>query len=506
MVAGDTLLWGRYRQGSILGRGGMSTVYRGQDTRTGREVAIKVLAPHLSADPMFRRRLLAEARAVASLPHPHIVKVFDAGPASPEGAEPGAAEDGAVALVMELVPGEGLNQRIARGPLPLADAVDVIAQVADALAFAHARGIVHRDVKPHNILLVEPLEGQGRDQAGSQPGSPGAVTTVWAKLADFGIARSVDAATSYTVTGFVMGSAPYIAPEVLQGEPGDARADIYSLGITLFEALAGRLPFRATMAAQALAQRLTRDAPRVSAFRPDAPPWLDDLVARCLERDPARRLATAAGLAGALGQASATTTTMTAPSPAALQAANATTIPQVAPSAPAGGRWPGGRWAFPPRRWILSGAGLLTLLAAGAAIAPALDGAIAERAAPAGGVAVPAPATIVPTSTARATATTPVLVPTAPTAVPPPAPTTPAVPTTATPAAPPRQASSSATPPPVSGPPVARIPQPGAVTRDQARATVERLASQARERANDLREQLRQADGKRGAIKKRDDD
>lgn len=316
-VPAETLVLGRYRIGEVLGRGGMATVYHGEDTRTGREVAIKVLAPHLSADPAFRGRMLAEARAVARLPHPHIVQVYDAGQASP---------DEAVALIMELVPGEALDRRIVRGPLPLATAVDVATQVADALAFAHARGVVHRDVKPHNILLTDPPEGAAGGHphghtggaAGGHPlerpdASHGAAeqTGVWAKLADFGIARSLDATTSYTATGLLMGSAPYIAPEVLQGAAGDERADVYSLGVTLFEALAGRLPFVGKTAAQALAQRLTQSAPRVGTFRPDVPRWLEDLVGQCLEREPERRIGSAAALAQALRQAGVATETLT---------------------------------------------------------------------------------------------------------------------------------------------------------------------------------------------------
>ncbi|HEX2033667.1 MAG TPA: serine/threonine-protein kinase, partial [Chloroflexota bacterium] len=234
---------GRYRVGTVLGRGGMSIVYRGEDTHTGRPVAIKVLAPHLAADPQYRRRLLAEARAVARLPHPHIVQILDVGEAltssetasapSPSagrgGARPHAQNprllpgekagggmrgrdeegEGAVVLVMELVSGEGLDARIGRGPLPVGDVVAIGAQVADALAFAHRRGVVHRDVKPHNILLADSL---------------------WVKLTDFGIARTLDAATTLTAPGLILGSAPYIAPEVLEGRAVDARADVYALG------------------------------------------------------------------------------------------------------------------------------------------------------------------------------------------------------------------------------------------------------------------------------------
>ncbi|MGH2371218.1 MAG: serine/threonine-protein kinase, partial [Chloroflexota bacterium] len=298
----ERLLLGRYRLGPVIGQGGMAIVHRGEDTRTGRPVAIKLLAPHLSADPQFRRRMLAEARAAARLPHPHIVQTLDAGEAPSTGEPDAASAGGAVVVVMELVAGEALDARIAHGPLPIAAAVEIAAEVAEALAFAHGRGIVHRDVKPHNILLTDPpaVPRVGRLVAGRP--------RVWAKLADFGIARSLNAATSYTATGQVMGSAPYIAPEVLEGRSGDARADVYALGATLYQALTGRQPFEAESQAAALALRLVQDAPRVRHSRPDAPPRLDDLVAQSLARDPAARIQDAQSLALALHTLNGATT------------------------------------------------------------------------------------------------------------------------------------------------------------------------------------------------------
>lgn len=287
------LLLGRYRLGPVIGRGGMSTVYRGEDTQLGRPVAIKILAAHLSSDPQFRRRLLAEAQAAASLPHPHIVRVFDVGTsnAPDDGSQTAdTAEDGSVVLVMELVDGETLRHRLDAGPLPVDDAAEITAQVADALAFAHSRGIVHRDVKPHNILLV------GAPPDGGKAGG----VAVWSKLADFGIARAVDATSTQTATGLVLGSAPYLAPELLDGITAGPDADLYALGVTLFQALTGRLPFQGGTASAALAQRLTVEAPRVRSIRPDVPDWLDGLVARALARQPHDRFAGAASFARAL--------------------------------------------------------------------------------------------------------------------------------------------------------------------------------------------------------------
>ena len=272
-------LLGRYRLGVVIGRGGMGTVYRGEDTRLGRPVAIKILAPHLAADPLFKGRLLAEARAAAGLPHPHIVQVLDV-----------HGEEGSVVLVMELVEGETLRERLDRAPMPVAEAVEVAAQVAEALAFAHSRGIVHRDVKPHNVLLREAPPESSAVGSGGRP-------LVWAKLADFGIARAVDATSTLTAAGMVLGSAPYLAPELLEGEAASPESDVYALAVTLFQMLTGRLPFEGGTATASLGQRLTAEAPRVAVLRPEVPAWLDGLVAHALARSKASRLSDAAAVA-----------------------------------------------------------------------------------------------------------------------------------------------------------------------------------------------------------------
>ena len=358
-------LLGRYRLGPVIGRGGMGTVYRGEDTRLGRAVAIKILAPHLAADPLFKGRLLAEARAAAGLPHPHIVQVLDA-----------QGEEESVVLVMELVEGESLRERLERAPLSVEEAVEVAAQVAEALAFAHSRGIVHRDVKPHNVLLRDaPPESSAW---GGSHGRP----LVWAKLADFGIARAVDATSTLTAAGMVLGSAPYLAPELLEGEAASPESDVYALGVTLFQMLTGRLPFEGGATA-ALAQRLTSEAPRVSALRSEVPAWLDGLVAHTLARSSGARLIDAAALARRLRDPHGAET-VTLARPSVRRATGA---------------------AAPRREGRRPGRTLMVGLAAGAAATLAVVAVMAagpRAAGPPGATAVP---TVGPTATPAPTAT-----------------------------------------------------------------------------------------------------
>jgi serine/threonine-protein kinase len=266
LETGDILV-GRYEVDSLLGRGGMSSVFSGWDRTLGREVAIKVLAADLVEDRVFVERFDREARAAASLSHRNVVAVFDSG-----------ADAGARFIVMERVSGKTLASRLRDGPLPIKQAVEIAAGVAQALGAAHAGGIVHRDVKPGNVML----------------GDNGQV-----KVLDFGIARAL-AATSLTRASTVIGTAGYLSPEQAEGGPVDARSDLYGLGCVLYEMLAGRPPFVADSAAALVHQHLTRRPEPPSRWRPEVSPALDQIVLRCLAKDPRARYARAGELAGAL--------------------------------------------------------------------------------------------------------------------------------------------------------------------------------------------------------------
>lgn len=202
---------GQYELLSLLGRGGMATVYRARQASMERDVAIKIIDPRLAESPDFVKRFEREARTIASLSHPHILKVFDFGQFGEH-----------LYLVMELLKGGSLANLIQKGPLPLDIVEKVLDQVASALDYAHEQEIIHRDLKPQNVLL---------DEKGH------------AFLTDFGIARLLNRGTKLTQSGMVMGTPAYMAPEIWDNQPSDARADIYALGIMLFEMLAGRAHF-----------------------------------------------------------------------------------------------------------------------------------------------------------------------------------------------------------------------------------------------------------------------
>jgi tRNA A-37 threonylcarbamoyl transferase component Bud32 len=275
-VGQGRLLSGRYRLESLVASGGMAQVWQGTDEVLRRRVAVKVLHPHLAADATFVARFRQEAVAAARLAHPGIVSIYDT-----------CSDDGVEAIVMELVSGRTLRQRI-DDPMPIDpwQAAGLAAQVAEALDAAHRAGLVHRDVKPANVLLC----GDGR-----------------VKVADFGIAKAV-AEADLTQPGLMVGTAKYLAPEQVRGEPVDARTDIYSLGVVLYEMLCGRAPFTGdTDAAVALA-RLQRDALRPRQVRAGIPRGLEDVVCRAMAREPADRFATAADLRAALLAAGAAPT------------------------------------------------------------------------------------------------------------------------------------------------------------------------------------------------------
>lgn len=265
---------GPYEIVSPLGAGGMGVVYRARDPRLDRTVAIKVLSSSTAADSAFHERFTREARSLSSLEHPHICSVYDVG-----------EHDGAPYLVMQYLDGETLTDRLARGPLPFDQALTLGIQMADALATAHAHGIVHRDVKPANIIL----------------------TKSGAQLLDFGLAKRRDAVISSPSSGAVTGAGPlgssspltergtilgtfhYMSPEQLRGEEADARSDIFSLGGVLYEAVSGRRPFEATDTASLIAAVLDRDPPLLASSAVVTPPRFERTLRICLEKDPAER-------------------------------------------------------------------------------------------------------------------------------------------------------------------------------------------------------------------------
>ena len=253
-------LFGHYRLERALGSGGMGQVWAADDTRDGRRVALKLLPAELAADEGYRARFEREAVLAAALRDPHIPAINAHG-----------AVDGRLFIDMELVEGADLSARLAEhGPLDPHTALDILAQIAAALDAAHAAGLVHRDVKPANILV--------------RPDG-------WAYLIDFGIARTLGQ-TSVTATGLTIGTWAYMAPERFTGH-ADARSDIYSLACVLFETLTGRRPYGDTEPAQQMHGHLMTDAPRASAANPAVPPALDEVIALGMAKDPAARPASA---------------------------------------------------------------------------------------------------------------------------------------------------------------------------------------------------------------------
>ena len=263
----------QYEIVSPVGSGGMGIVYRARDTRLARDVALKVMAPHIAADPMMRRRFETEARAVASLSHPGILSIYEL-----------AVVEGVSFVVMELLEGRNLRERLAAGAVPWREATEIAAAIADGLAVAHAKSIVHRDLKPENVFLT----------------SDGHV-----KILDFGLAlQRLDAlpgSEGPTVAqGVVLGTFGYMSPEQVTGERVDGRTDIFALGCLLYEMLAGRQLFAGATPKELIAKLLRESTPDMSMFDPLAPQELRAIVARAVERNPARRFESAYEMSAAL--------------------------------------------------------------------------------------------------------------------------------------------------------------------------------------------------------------
>ncbi len=274
LAAGSRI--GAYEIGGLLGAGGMGEVYRARDTRLGRDVAVKVLPPVYAADAERVHRFEQEARATSQLNHPNILTVFDVG-----------TEAGLFYLVTELLEGETLRERLASAALPVRKAVDLSAQVADAVAAAHEKGITHRDLKPENIFVTR----EGR-----------------AKVLDFGLAKLREAEVAgsggdaptiahRTDAGLVLGTVGYMSPEQVRGKPADARSDIFALGTVLYEMLSGRRAFQRDSAAETMTAIVREDPPSLDKSGVTAPPALERIIQHCLEKNPDERFQSARDLA-----------------------------------------------------------------------------------------------------------------------------------------------------------------------------------------------------------------
>ena len=337
----ERVLGGRYRLERHLARGGMAEVYVADDQLLNRPVAVKVLFPELARDEAFVERFRREARSAASLNHHNIVSVYDFG-----------EDEGSWFIVMEYVEGRTLRDIIkAEGPMDPARAAELASEVAAALAAAHAQGIVHRDIKPANVLI--------------------AADTGTVKVTDFGIARAANARQDLTVPGTVLGTATYLSPEQAQGADIDARTDIYSLGMVLYEMLTGKPPFTGETSVAVAYQQLNRIAPPPSTLNPRVPPALDAVVMRAMSKDPVERQASAEEIreellavdraAGDPDATAAIVSPVAAADTTVVAAGSATSVlPQVAPPPPVRERPPA---AVAPEVYQRRRAGVIVALA-----------------------------------------------------------------------------------------------------------------------------------------------
>jgi hypothetical protein len=341
LAAGDE--FAGYRIESRLGRGGMGILYLAIEPGLERRVALKLIAPEVIADDVFARRFAEESRIAASIEHPNVVPIYAAG-----------EEDGVPWIAMRYVPGSDLGRRIAReGRLDPAQAVSLIAQIGNGLDAIHAAGLVHRDVKPANVLLS---------------GDPGAEH---AYITDFGVARNVATQSGLTQTGRFVGTLDYVAPEQISGEPIDARVDVYALGCLLFKLLTGEVPFPREGEAARLYAHLNDPPPAPSLYEPSVSMALDDVVARAMSKSPEDRYPSAGDL-GRAAQAALSGTAVSVPERTVATGDAATRereAPEPAPRAAETERLPDEAQAPPGKRRPLLVGGLLALVAAAVAVA-----------------------------------------------------------------------------------------------------------------------------------------
>src|SRR5438552_3004942 len=274
------VLDGKYRLDALLAEGGMGAVYRATHVMLGKTIAIKLIRSAIVASPEIVRRFQREARAATALNHPNIVSVYDLG----------QTPDGTLYIAMEFIDGPSLKTLIQAGrAIPPMHTIAILRQVASALATAHRHNIIHRDLKPHNIMLAT--------------GPDGAEV---AKLVDFGIAKTFDESTQLTSTGSALGTPYYMSPEQIEGRTVDARADLYALGIILYEMLVGEVPFADQSTPAVLVKQLKERPVRPSLKNATVPAALETISLRCLEKDPDQRFQTADEFAAALNDAAAT--------------------------------------------------------------------------------------------------------------------------------------------------------------------------------------------------------
>jgi serine/threonine protein kinase len=270
MMSSETL--GSYRLIDKLGAGGMGEVWRAEDTKLLRPVAIKILSERIASDPEWKERFLREARTIAQMNHPNIATIYSI-----------EQEGDKLFIAMELVEGESLATVLARGALQPVEAVRIVKHVAEALAEAHDKGVVHRDVKPDNVIIGKRV----------------------VKVLDFGIAKQLISSTAsptLTQAGLIVGTPFYMSPEQALGRPVDARSDLFSLGVVLYEALAGKRPFEGESVTETMMNIIMQEATELSAIAPKVPAALVEIVGRALQKKPERRYGSAGEMVDALAR------------------------------------------------------------------------------------------------------------------------------------------------------------------------------------------------------------